>query len=376
MPDRVCILTSVHPPFDTRIFHKEAKSLLKAGYEVTLVAQHDKDEIVEGIKILSLPKPRNRIERMTRTVWEVYRKALKIDADIYHFHDPELMPIGLLLKLQGKKVIYDLHENVHKQIKNKHWINPCCRNIVSKLTYYAERFFLIGVPVIFAEESYRDDYYWIKKYTTVLNMPLINQLLSLKIEGHATNGDSVGYIGGVSEERGSLVTLEALRILKAQGVELRFECIGPIGKSHERQLLKLCRKYSLNNVLFHGRMLADEGWSIIAQCDMGIAILYPIPNYVDSYPTKIFEYMAMELPVIASNFKLYKKIVEGSGCGICVDPFDPEEIAGAIRWIIEHPKKAEQMGENGRQAVEQIFNWEKEEKKLINVYEQLSKNLH
>ena len=84
---KICILTSVHHPFDTRIFHKEAKSLVKAGYDVTLVAQHDKDETVDGIRIVSLPKPKNRLERMTITVCLAYRKALKIDADIYHFHD-------------------------------------------------------------------------------------------------------------------------------------------------------------------------------------------------------------------------------------------------------------------------------------------------
>ena len=109
--NKVCILTSVHPPFDIRIFHKEAKSLARAGYDITLIAQHDKEEIVEGIRIVSLPKPKNRIDRMTRTVWSAYRKAIKIDADIYHFHDSELIPIGLLLKLRGKRVIYDVHED-------------------------------------------------------------------------------------------------------------------------------------------------------------------------------------------------------------------------------------------------------------------------
>ncbi|MBW1821139.1 MAG: glycosyltransferase family 4 protein [Deltaproteobacteria bacterium] len=368
---KICILTSVHYPFDTRIFHKEAKSLLKAGYDVALIAQHDKDEIVEGIRIVPLPKPRNRIERMTRTVWQVYRKALKIDADIYHFHDPELMPLGLLLKLQRKKVIYDIHENVPKQIKNKQWIYHWCRDIISKIICCVERFCLLGIPVIFAEDSYRNDYFWIKQYTTVLNMPLINQLFYLKNVAQKTVGDSVGYIGGVSEERGSLVTIEALRILKAQGVELRFECVGPIEKSHERQLFKLCGKYNLHNVVFHGRMLAYEGWPVIAQCDMGLAVLHPTPNYVESYPTKIFEYMAMGLPVIASNFKLYRKIVEGSECGICVDPLDPEEISGAIRWIIEHPFEARRMGENGRRAVEEKYNWDKESEKLLALYRNL-----
>ena len=96
MNKKVCILTSVHTPFDTRIFHKQAKSLLKAGYDVTLIAQHDKDELVGGIRMVALPKPKNRLWRMLGT-WRVFKLALKQKAEIYHFHDPELLPWGWLL---------------------------------------------------------------------------------------------------------------------------------------------------------------------------------------------------------------------------------------------------------------------------------------
>jgi glycosyltransferase involved in cell wall biosynthesis len=368
---KVGVLTSVHTPFDTRIFHKEAKSLLKAGYDVTLVVQYDQDVIVEGIQIVSVPKPRNRIERMTRTVWQVYRKALKIDADIYHLHDPELMPLGLLLKYKRKKVIYDIHENLPRQIKNKHWIKPWWRDIISKSVHWVERFLLTDVPTIFAETSYKKDYHWVKNYTTILNMPLINQLRPVKREFSDSGKKSIGYIGGVSEPRGSLVTLEALKILKGHGIELRFECVGLIEKLHKQYLLRLCEADKLHNVVFHGYLPASEGWLIIAQCDIGLAVLHPMPNYVESYPTKIFEYMAMGLPVIASNFPLYQEIIEGNHCGICVDPLDPEKIAEAVRWILEHPTEAKKMGKNGRKAVEERYNWFMEEKKLLYLYQEL-----
>jgi hypothetical protein len=131
MKNKVCILTSVHPPFDVRIFHKEAKSLVKAGYDVTLIAQHDKEEIVDGVKIINLQKPRNRIERMTKTIWSAYRKAVQVDADIYHFHDPELIPVGLLLKKIGKSVIYDVHEEYFESIKLKEWLPSLLRYFIA-----------------------------------------------------------------------------------------------------------------------------------------------------------------------------------------------------------------------------------------------------
>jgi len=372
MKIKVCILTSVHSSFDVRIFHKEAKSLVKAGYDVTLIAQHDKEEVVDGVKIINLQKPRNRIERMTKTVWSAYRKAVQVNADIYHFHDPELMPIGFLLKCLGKKVIYDMHENLPKQIMSKHWINPRLRYPVSKLMCFAERILLHGTPIIFAEQSYHKDYQWVKDHETVLNFPIFSLLSCIASKSTEKDIFALGYLGGVSEARGSVLTLEALKILKARGIAPYFECIGPISETHKKELLKKCEDYKLSNVKFYGYLPMVKGWAVMKRCGVGLALLHPIPNYYESYPTKLFEYMAMGIPVITSNFPLYRSIIEGNECGLCVYPLNPSEIAEAIQWMIEHPDEAKAMGENGRRAVEEKYNWENEEKKLLELYAKLS----
>ena len=368
---KICILTSVHIPFDVRIFCKEAKSLAKAGYDVTLIAQHDNDEVVDGIKIISQRLPRNRIERMSKTTWSVFWKALKVDADIYHLHDPELMPIGLILKSLGKKIIYDMHENLPKQIKNKHWINPRLRRFLSMAVYWSERVSLKGTPVIFAEHSYRKDYPWVKEFETILNMPLVSQLLCIEPDASARQGFSIGYLGRVGLERGSTVIIEALKILKDRGITPRYDCIGPITESHKHDLLKRCEQYRLTGVAIHGYMPAYKGWEIIKRCSVGLALLHPIPNYVDSYPTKIFEYMALGIPVVASDFPLYQEVVEGNDCGLCVDPLQPESIAEVIGRLVMNPEIARRMGENGRKAVMDKYNWSVEEKKLCAFYEHL-----
>lgn len=368
---KVCMLTTVHPAFDTRIFYKEGMSLLRAGYDVTIIVQHDKSEVVNGIKLIALQKPRNRFLRMFGLTWRSYRIALRERADIYHIHDPELLPFARLLALLGKRVVYDMHENVPKQIKNKDWINPSLRKYVAKLVSLAERILLLDIPVIFAETSYPKDYLWVKNYTTILNMPLVNQLIPLKNEFTKSEKPLIGYIGGVSEARGSLVTIEALKILKDRGIELEFECIGSIGKAHKRQLLMLIEEYKLQGVNFYGWIKPKEGWTKIARCWIGLAILQPMPNYVESYPTKMFEYMALGLPVIASGFSLWRKIVEGAGCGLLVNPLKPEEVADAVVYLLENPEEAEEMGKRGKKAVEERYGWEKESEKLLALYSDL-----
>ena len=368
---KVCIISSVHPPFDVRIFHKEAETLVKAGYEVLLIAQHDKAELVDGVRIINLKTPGNRMARMTKTVWSAFRKALKTNAALYHIHDPELMPIGFLLKFLGKEVIYDMHENLPKQIRNKEWINPKLRYLVSKIVCFAERAFLHNIPIIFAEISYHKDYLWVKNYETILNLPVLSHLAYVDNGAIEKNKFAIGYIGAVSNARGSMETLEALKILSMRGFLPSFECVGPMTASHEEELLNKCREYQLTNVKLYGYLPADKGWPVIQRCSVGLALLHPISNYYESYPTKIFEYMAMGIPVIASNFPLYRSIIEAHNCGICVDPLDPHAIADALCRLMDNPSEAKALGANGRAAVEEIYNWDVESAKLLDFYTKL-----
>jgi len=366
---KVCILTSVHSLFDIRIFHKEARSLLEAGYDVTLVAQHDKDEIVEGIKILFLPKPRNRIARMTMTMRQVFRKALKIDADIYHFHDPELMLIGLLLKLRGKRVIYDVHEDVPRQILSKDHIIDLFRKPASIFIEAFEAFSAKRFDGVVTATPYID-----KRFielgansVNVNNYPIVSELSSAQNQWGAKER-AVCYVGGIARIRGAVEMLDAIgktgyRLLLAGNLEVGLE----------QELMRMPGWPQVESLGFVDR---KEVRATMARSIAGMVLFYPEPNHIDAQPNKMFEYMSAGIPVIASNFPLWREIIEGAKCGICVDPLDAEQIAGAIQFIGEHSAEAERMGKNGRKAIEQTFNWDNEEKKLIKVYEQITQSLH
>jgi len=359
-------LTGVHRPFDTRIFHKECKTLAQAGYEVILVAPLDREVVVGGVRVRPLSKTNTRLARMTLTAYRVYRAALEEDADIYHVHDPELLLCAQLLRMRGKRVIYDMHESPPKQILTKPWIPRLLRGAVARVYRLCEPALMRGLPVVFAEYSYHSDYEWVRRYVVVLNMPIPDRLLGMREPKH--DAHTIGYIGGVAPARGSTITLEALRILKRRGREVHFECVGPASETHKTQLERLVNAYGLDGIRFRGYMLPDNGWRLISCCHIGVALLKPTPNYVESYPTKMFEYMAMGLPVIVSDFPLYREVVEGARCGLCVDPVEPQDVADAIEWLLDHPEEAWAMGRRGREAVRTQYNWDIEAEKLLRFY--------
>lgn len=368
---KICVMSSVHPPFDVRIFHKQCRSLVQAGYDVTLVVPHDKEEYIDGVRIKAVSKPRNRKERFLKTGRAVYRKALAVNADIYHIHDPELLFYGQLLRLRRKKVIYDMHENLPRDILTKKWITPMLRNLLANLVHIAEEKVLLnGLYIIFAETSYKKDYPWVTNYTDILNMPDIEYLIGLSTD-KKYEPVAIGYVGGVSSERGSTSMLEAISIIQNKGLKCSFHCIGPADEEHQMDLRATIKKLHLTDICLYGYMVPTQAWDIIRKCHIGVAVLNPDPNFYGSYPTKLFEYMALGIPVITSRFPLYQDVVEGNKCGICVDPLNTNEIADAIMWIVSNPAQAKEMGENGRRAVKKKYNWEQEAQKLLNLYGEL-----
>ncbi|MBB6453302.1 hypothetical protein HNQ94_001750 [Salirhabdus euzebyi] len=363
---KICMLSSVHDLEDTRIFYKEAKSLKHAGLDVYYVVQHDKEEEIDGIQVIPLQKPKSRLARMTKTLVELYRKAKRVDADMYHFHDPELLPVGMLLKRQGKKVIYDVHEDVPRQILSKYWIPKPFRKLVSNMIErYENKCARKFDSVITATPHIAERFQQVSNNVTVIcNYPLVEEFANISVN-RPIKGRNICYVGGIS---------------KVRGIE---EMVTAIGKTDGHLLLA----GSFNNGDLRDEVVKNPGWQQVKELGFinrekvqqtlsesvaGLYIGHPITNYVHSLPIKIFEYMAAGIPVIASNFPLLKDIVEGNKCGFCVDPLDAEAIGSYIQWLFDHPEEAKKMGGRGRLAVFEKFNWQQESVKLQQLYEKLA----
>jgi glycosyltransferase involved in cell wall biosynthesis len=369
---KICHLTTVHPPFDTRIFHKEAKSLAKAGYSITLIARHEREEIIGGVKIIPLKVPKNRIFRMTKTLLECYLKALKVDADLYHFHDPELIIVGYLLKRRGKKVIYDVHEDVPQQIRTKEWIWKPVRVMIAKVTGFLEKTFSRRFDgVICATPSIAENFEHLQgRVDVVHNYPLLGELFKSdeNPEEWKNRSNAVVYVGGITVNRGIKEMIQAIEMIPSSyNAKL---LLG--GKFIPSSLEDAAKKMpGWNQVEYQGWLNRTQVGDTLAKARAGLVLIHPEPRYMVSLPVKMFEYMSAGLPVIASHFPLWKDIIEGNRCGLTVDPQNPKEIASAIQFIFDNQKEAGEMGDRGRKAVETKYNWLGEEKKLLEVYQRI-----
>jgi len=365
---RICHLSTVHRADDIRIFHKECKSLASAGYDTHLVispgrngkivAAEDKPVHVHLLATVS----DGRLGRMTAGCAAAFRWAVSIGARLYHIHDPELLPWALMLKRRGARVVYDVHEDLPRDIRTKPWIPARIRPAVGFLAAHLEDLMSSRFDaIVTATPSLGRRFAACNRNTVDINNYPLRDEFSVPVPAEHPSGRRVCYVGGINSLRGASVMIAAA---EASGVRLALA--GTWDSDAERRQMMATDAWAHVDEL--GHLDRVEVAALLAGSSAGLIVYQPAPNHVDSQPNKLFEYMSAGVPVIASNFPGWRQIVEATGCGLCVDPADVSAVAAAIRWIGDHPEDALRMGARGRQAVVEKFNWEAESRKLIDVY--------
>lgn len=391
---KVAHLTSHHNILDNRIFYRECRSLAVAGYDVVLVAPHERDEIRDGIRVLGVPRHRNRFTRVTATAFQVVHRALRERPAIIHFHDPELIPWGLLLRLFGKTVIYDVHEDFTQAAGVRPWVPDRLRPLVARFSDFTAWLARRSLAIVIAERYYERRF---PGATKVLNYPHVERSVALQAierRPEARPGRiRLLYIGNVTWSRGAFIHAELAQRLPgceilisgsstaAMADEIRQRSgdatLGFVSVdgavSWEKRSTRPAEAVStiiLDGAGFyvpHERMLAALGEEWTA----GIAVFPYTPHYYEKELTKFFEYMAAGLPLVLSDFPNWRALSAVRGAGLCVDPKDWDAIIGAVRWLHEHPKEATVMGLNGRKAVQESFNWQSQADNLLDLYASL-----
>ncbi|MDT0111245.1 glycosyltransferase [Listeria booriae] len=368
---KIMMFSSVHVWNDTRIFYKEAMTLADAGFEVDFYAIDNGMEVVEhpGLRVHLLPASTSRLARPLR--WrKLYKIAKASDAMYYHIHDPELLL--LLPKLRKKKpdaiLTYDMHENLPADIETKTWIPALLRKPLKKWILRMEKHTMASCDhIIFAEESYLESYLHVDcTKTTVYNYPTYVEPIQKQLNDSYF---TLIYVGSITEDRGIFEMLGLIRDLHEKKPEqYRLKLLGPMTKSLEMKVQEFVDQHQLSQVVeVYGRVPYPEIWQAYGESDLGLCLLHPIPNYLHSMATKLYEYMAASLPILASDFPDWDTFIKKHQSGTVSSPFDREKLLREVEKRAANPDIYAQEGERGRLAYEESYNWEIEAKKMRDI---------
>jgi hypothetical protein len=360
-------LTSGHTRYDIRIFHKECISLAKVdSFTVNLiVADNDKDEIKDNISIYDVGKLNGRYHRMLKTTKKILQKAIELDSDLYHFHDPELIPIGLKLKKLGKKVIFDIHENTGLQILERQWIPYYLRKIISVVfdgyeQYACSKFDYLYVP----------QYSMYKKFTKINNtefignFPSIENINSLKAKDYSKY--KLLYSGSISESRGLFNMLNLLVELMNIDIKYTITIAGSIGDD----LLKKAKTHKgWQNINYLGYLSQEEIQKVYSKHSIGLIMFNNVGQYYMAYSLKLFEYMQNGLTIIMPNFGDWLYFNKEYNVGYNINVKDSSDISIVIDGITNEVLKLN--GIRNQKLVIDEFSWNSEEKKLKKIYKEI-----
>ncbi len=365
---RILVASSLHSVDDPRVFQKEAVSLAKR-YDVHVVAVGElptsaSQGIVKGVTLHPFTRRGGKVLGTLRAYRQIRMCFREVRPDVFHFHDPELVPLGLWLSFVGRcKVVYDVHEDVLKTLAKKRWLPQPLKGPLAWLFGKLEMMAVRRFDAVIVAEPYA-----MKRFETA-NSVLIRNYFPLLADRprKAYNGSrplKLIYVGSLTKMRGVSSLVEALDYIKTPAELLL------VGKFHsedfKRQVLA-----ARPNVKYLGWAPLEKVFDHLCKADIGMNCVWPAPSHDEMLGTKVFDYMAARLAIITSNFSVWPVMVEEAGCGVCVDPKDPKAIAAAIDELASEPERLASMGEIGRKLFEEKYNWSSEEQRLLEVYSRL-----
>lgn len=369
MRQRVLHITTAHRPYDPRIVYKQCPALADT-YDVWCAIPDADPAVAANVRFIRLPYYERVIWRILLTCPLIVWKCWQLRPDVVHFYVPEFIPFAFLFRLRGARLIYEVQENLYKKLhlktKNRGWL---LRKTFGWLDQLARR----HCYCLFTEHGYLTTYDNLRKPAVVVYnyaaLPLLEPYRTPYEP--STNPYSFFYIGWLSMERAFDTLLAAFNILQTTYPPFMVHLFGrqtfssaTLDANPDFQAVK-------TKLHFYGYMDQRLALHSAEGAVAGLALLKPVGDYPESYTTKLFEYMALGLPVVTADFPLYKEIIERHNCGFCVSPYDPDAIAAALTYLIEHPAEARAMGERGRLAVATHYNWATEADKLRTFYREV-----
>lgn len=367
MKPLICQMASGHSVEDERILHRMAETAAKYGYESAFAVPHDGRAVSETVQLVPCPKTGKTVSRWQRwtSAAPLLLWALRSKAAVFQIHDPDLLTTGLILKLFGRCVIYDVHDDYEASFKDRFqsrkWIGWWFPSAWWCFEINAARC-MDGVIVA--------DRHLAVKFSRCSPIVLGNYpRVDFTGPAHAEEEETFNliYVGGVTQERGLGMALEALQLLSDPRIRLHI-----IGAGRDEALMEKLRAEP--RVILHGRVPWRELHMHYVRAHIGLALYQPLASFMycpGENAVKVLEYMAAGIPVLCSDFPGLKAFVEDSGCGMVVSPDDPTAIAEKVQRLVENADLRKQLGAKGRELFETEYNWEKHEHRLVALYERI-----
>ena len=360
----VAHVSSAHPFTDNRIHYRECVSLSDAGFDVALIAVESPLEAPESPVRVVRMRRRQRLSRVLTAAPEAIYKALRSQARIVHLHDPELIPFIPVLRALGRKVVYDAHEDIPLQVLGKpyvrSWNRPLLVVIAKTLVALAKSADLVVAATDQIAGRFRPE-----RTVVVRNYPPLR--VEEEVEGEREN--IAVYVGGLARSRGLIELLDATEH-PSFPADWSVHLAGPANSDVLEKIASLSKSGS-DRVVFHGRLAPHAARDLLLRAKVGIVTLHPTPAYLESLPTKMFEYFAARLAVIASDFPYWRGIQGLTTAGLSVDPTSVDAVALAIRTYADDPELLKQHRDRGRALAVQTFNWGSEAETIVGAYERL-----
>jgi glycosyltransferase involved in cell wall biosynthesis len=363
----ICHLTNSHQALDERIYFKAAKYAHAAGYRLCICGLHPAEETLEGIKILPVDGSGGIFKKLLKSLISLRRQALQTRADIYQFHDPALLPLGFLLALAGRRVIYDVHEDYEQKYRSRLVLPLSLGILFTKVFWIFEYLASRSFAHIITADSHICRKFATTRATVVPNVPGEEFWKDARRTRLNDCEFRLIYVGTLTHDRGIIETIRALDYVKHPGVTFHVA-----GETDDEELIRQLKNRP--NVIWHGRIPWTDLGSALADSDLGIVLLQPVPAYF-YYPgeniVKLWEYLSLGLPVLISNFPRLAKLCHEIGFGLAIDPTDPQKIAEAVDYLIDHPEERSLFAKNGLSAVRTEYCAEIKMQALIKVYDDL-----
>ena len=371
-PWSVVHASTVHRSDDPRILRKESQTLAEAGYAVTFIGQGQPPIDPGDVGFVSIGEVGHRLARIVVMPWRVVRAVWRIRPDLVHLHDPELLVVGALFRVMGMRVVYDAHEDLPSQVAYKSYLPRWTRPLIAQVAR-------IGIVVagrvvsgVVAATPPIARRFPADRTVVVQNFPLRREFADLEPMPYAERPMTVAYVGRVTEAVGGLVMADAVRELRDRP-QLRVVIAGPMDATVTEAVAAMSKPDGAEAPAIEapGWLDRSEVVDLLGSTRVGLVIFQPVENYIDAQPTKLFEYLASGVPVVASDFPVWRDIVGAVDAGLLVDPTDPAAVSAAIDALLDDPERAAAMGRRGRAAVLERYMWDEEGARLVALYGRL-----